>query len=83
MAFQFVSVIFYFIFSNAIFLKQGCVGSFFRAAVPEDITQGSPNPSLWGAPSATLANTSCNIEQYFVNHSIVFGKCSLFFLHLF
>ena len=37
--------------------------SFFRAAVPGDITQGSPNPSLWGSPSATLANTSCNIEQ--------------------
>ena len=53
-------------------------GSFFRAAVPDDVTQGSPNPSLWGIPSATLSNTSCNIEQYFVNHSIVFGKCDLF-----
>jgi hypothetical protein len=49
------------------------LGSFFRAAVPNDIGQGSPNPSLWGIPSATLSNTSCNIEQFFVNHSIVFG----------
>jgi hypothetical protein len=48
-----------------------------------DITQGSPNPSLWGSASATLSNTSCHIEQYFVNHSIVFGKCNLFLLHFF
>ena len=66
------------IFFFGAFLKQGCIGSFFRAAVPDDINQGSPNPSLWGAPSATLSNTSCNIEQYFVNHSIVFGMYILF-----
>ena len=59
------------------FSYQGCLGSFFRSAVPVDIGQGSPNPSLWGVPSATLANTSCNIEQYFVNHSIIFGKYNL------
>ena len=56
-------------------LSKVASGSFFRAAVPDDITQGSPNPSLWSAPSAALANTSCDIEQYFVDHSIVFGKC--------
>ena len=76
MVFQSVSVIY--IFSAEIFLRKGCLGSFFRAAVPNDIDQGSPNPSLWGTPSATLANTSCNIEQFFINHSIVFGKCNLF-----
>ena len=57
---------------------ESLTGSFFRAAVPVDITQGSPNPSLWGVPSATLANTSCNIEQFFSNHSIIFGKYNLF-----
>lgn len=62
---------------NAILYK-GYIGSFFRVGVPDDINQGTPNPSAWGAPSATLSNTSCNIEQYFVNHSIVFGKCNLF-----
>jgi hypothetical protein len=41
------------------------IWSFFRAAVPDDIGQGSPDPSSWGLPSATLANASCNIEQFF------------------
>ncbi|KAF8968342.1 hypothetical protein BDZ97DRAFT_1902949 [Flammula alnicola] len=49
------------------------VWSFFRAAIPNDVTKGTPNPSLWGTPSAMLKNTQCNIEQYFSNHSIVFG----------
>ena len=64
-----------FFFPIKIFSSKVALGSFFRAAVPDDITQRSPNHLLWGAPSATLANTSCNIEQYFVDPSIVFGKC--------
>ncbi|KAF8199687.1 hypothetical protein BJ912DRAFT_922074 [Pholiota molesta] len=48
------------------------VWSFFRAAIPTDVTQGNPNPSLWGPPSAMLKNDTCNIENYFVNHTIVF-----------
>jgi hypothetical protein len=67
-----------YMFSAGIFLRKGYLGSFFRAAVPNDIGRGSPNPSLWGVPSATLASTSCNIEQFFINHSIVFGQCNLF-----
>ncbi|KAF9484359.1 glycoside hydrolase family 16 protein [Pholiota conissans] len=48
------------------------VWSFFRAAIPTDVTQGTPNPSLWGPPSATLRNTTCDIENNFINHTIVF-----------
>ncbi|KAH9475198.1 putative glycosidase C21B10.07 [Psilocybe cubensis] len=48
------------------------VWSFFRAAIPADITAGTPNPSLWGVPSAMLRNTMCDIPKYFANHSIVF-----------
>ncbi|KAF9533566.1 family 16 glycosyl hydrolase [Crepidotus variabilis] len=48
------------------------VWSFYRAAIPLDITAGTPNPSTWGPPSATLLNATCNIDQYFANHSIVF-----------
>lgn len=51
-------------------------GSFYRAAIPQDITQGIPNPSNWGEPVAALASTHCNIPQYFANHSIVFGMSS-------
>ena len=49
-------------------------GSFYRAAIPEDIAQGLPDPTIWGEPDAALAPTSCNISQYFANHSIVFGE---------
>ncbi|KAF9015225.1 glycoside hydrolase family 16 protein [Cyathus striatus] len=48
------------------------IWSFYRAAVPQDIEEGSPNPSNWGYPSATLESSKCNLGQYFVNHSIVF-----------
>ena len=49
-------------------------GSFFRAAIPRDVVDGAPNPSLWGPPSAVLGNTRCNITQFFRQHVIVFGK---------
>lgn len=48
------------------------VWSFYRAAIPQDITSGLPNPDNWGEPVAALASTSCNISQFFVNHSIIF-----------
>jgi len=56
-------------------------GSFYRAAIPENIGQGLPDPSTWGEPVAALAPTSCNISQFFANHSIVFGElsCTCFF----
>jgi hypothetical protein len=49
-------------------------GSFYRATIPLDITQGEPNPSNWGEPVAALSTQSCNITNYFANHSIVFGE---------
>ncbi|CAA7265327.1 unnamed protein product [Cyclocybe aegerita] len=48
------------------------VWSFYRAAIPKDITTGSPDPSQWGTPSATLMNTQCDITSFFSNHSIIF-----------
>ncbi|KAL9716224.1 hypothetical protein Ac2012v2_000670 [Leucoagaricus gongylophorus] len=48
------------------------VWSFYRQAIPSDITQGSPNPSQWGPPVAVLEPADCNISQYFSNHSIIF-----------
>ena len=83
MTFQSVSVIKFIYLFQCNFLKQGRIGSFFRAAVPDDIDQGSPNPSLWGAPSATLSNSSCDIEKFFLNHSVVFGKCNLFSYYIY
>ncbi|KAJ3576674.1 hypothetical protein NP233_g285 [Leucocoprinus birnbaumii] len=48
------------------------VWSFYRQAVPSDITQGSPDPSKWGVPVAQLDPASCTLSEYFANHSIIF-----------
>ncbi|KAL0951158.1 hypothetical protein HGRIS_007890 [Hohenbuehelia grisea] len=48
------------------------VWSFFRAAVPQDIFDGSPNPSTWGPPVAFLHPARCDPLKFFVNHSIIF-----------
>ena len=49
-------------------------GNFYRVAVPEDIVAGSPDPSAWPEPTATLEPAGCNPLEYFQNHSIIFGK---------
>ncbi|CAA7268897.1 unnamed protein product [Cyclocybe aegerita] len=48
------------------------VWSFFRAAIPKDITAGTPNPSEWGLPSARLMSTMCDIPKHFARHTVVF-----------
>ncbi|KAG9314386.1 hypothetical protein JVU11DRAFT_5183 [Chiua virens] len=60
------------------------VWSFYRAAIPQDITQGLPDPSTWGEPVAALPPTHCNILQYFTNHSIIFDItfCGGFLQHI-
>lgn len=50
------------------------VHSFYRAAIPSDINDGSPTPSGWGVPEAFLSPDSCDPIKYFVNHSAIFGK---------
>jgi len=45
---------------------------FYRASIPTDITEGAPDPSGWGQPSAALASSGCNTSKYFVQHQIVF-----------
>ncbi|KAF8591831.1 glycoside hydrolase family 16 protein [Ramaria rubella] len=45
---------------------------FYRASIPTDISQGAPDPSGWGQPSAALASSGCNTTKYFVEHQIVF-----------
>lgn len=49
-------------------------GSFYRAAVPNDIQIGQPSPSTWNDPVAMLEPTACDPITNFVNHSIVFGE---------
>ncbi|OBZ78832.1 putative glycosidase C21B10.07 [Grifola frondosa] len=52
------------------------VWSFYRAAVPQDVVSGAPNPSTWGEPVAILEPSGCNPITNFVNHSIVFADMS-------
>ncbi|KAI0669919.1 glycoside hydrolase family 16 protein [Trametes maxima] len=48
------------------------VWSFYRAAVPQDVLNGEPNPSSWGEPVAALDPSGCDPITNFVNHSIIF-----------
>jgi len=48
------------------------IWSFYRAAVPQDIVEGSPTPERWGTPSAVLEPDSCDPLAFFKNHSIIF-----------
>ncbi|KIM86174.1 glycoside hydrolase family 16 protein [Piloderma croceum F 1598] len=49
------------------------VWSFYRQAIPEDITNGqSPNPSTWIEPVAQLSPSGCDPLKYFYNHSVIF-----------
>ena len=52
-----------------------CPGSFYRAAIPQDILAGAPNPLNWGLPSARLLPTNCDpLDKFFINMSIIFGE---------
>ena len=44
---------------------------FPRSAIPSDIASGSPDPTSWGAATASFAG-GCNIDQFFNNQQIVF-----------
>ena len=48
-------------------------GSFYRAAIPQDVTNGQPTPSTWGEPVAYLLPDHCDPITNFINHSIIFG----------
>jgi len=48
-----------------------CKGFFPRGFIPEDITNSTPDPSLWPAPKAFFAATTCPIDQFFKDHVFV------------
>ncbi|KZO93523.1 glycoside hydrolase family 16 protein [Calocera viscosa TUFC12733] len=45
---------------------------FHRSSIPPDVSNGDPQPSGWGYPTAQLAPGGCNPWLYFSDHSIVF-----------
>ncbi|KZT44362.1 hypothetical protein SISSUDRAFT_7203 [Sistotremastrum suecicum HHB10207 ss-3] len=45
---------------------------FYRNAIPDDITNLSPQPSGWSEPSAYLSPQNCNLTEFFYQHQIVF-----------
>lgn len=44
---------------------------FARAEIPQDITDGKPDPSKWSTPAAQFPSSSCNTAKYFYDHSLV------------
>ncbi|KAF9453795.1 glycoside hydrolase family 16 protein [Macrolepiota fuliginosa MF-IS2] len=47
------------------------VWSFYRTAIPKDITDGVPHPDNWGPPSAALDPSQCDPLAFFKNHTII------------
>lgn len=37
-----------------------------------DLTAESPEPEKWGTPMAHYPSTSCNMTQFFYDHSVIF-----------
>jgi hypothetical protein len=46
---------------------------FRRGAIPQDITDKSPNPDNWGAPSAFFSTDSCPMSQFFTDQTFIFN----------
>ncbi|KIJ34801.1 glycoside hydrolase family 16 protein [Sphaerobolus stellatus SS14] len=47
------------------------VWNFARSEVPQDLTNGAPNPSIWPVPDAFWSTTTCNVDDFFNDHVIV------------
>lgn len=50
------------------------LGSFYRTAIPRDITDGIPHPDSWGPPSAVLDPSQCDPLAFFKNHTIILSE---------
>lgn len=44
---------------------------FPRTAIPSDITAKQPDPSSWGEPEALFGGSSCDVDDFFNDMSIV------------
>lgn len=45
---------------------------FPRGSIPNDITNGSPDTSGWGTPTASFSGSGCDFDTYFQNNNIIF-----------
>lgn len=41
---------------------------FARADIPQDITNGTPDPTTWGEPVASFSSSTCNTATKFYDH---------------
>ncbi|GAA5928419.1 glycoside hydrolase family 16 protein [Sporobolomyces koalae] len=48
------------------------IWSFLRDEIPDDITNGTPNPAKWGTPKARWEASSCDMSKYFASQNLVF-----------
>jgi hypothetical protein len=64
-------------YCDLVHVRSQLTGSFYRVAIPQDITSGNPDPNNWGQPIAALSPENCDIGSYFYNHNIIFGMFCL------
>jgi len=43
-----------------------------RGSIPSDITAETPNPTGWPTPMTVFTGNTCDIDQHFANHNIIF-----------
>lgn len=48
------------------------IWNFSPSQTPQNIQSGQPDPNTWGTAHFTTAGGSCNIDEHFRNHNIVF-----------
>jgi hypothetical protein len=49
---------------------------FARNEVPEDITDGTPDPTSWDTPAAFWSAQSCDMASHFYDHVLAFDTTS-------
>ena len=63
-----------------VLISKKTLGYYYRVSIPQDITDGDPRPSTWTTPSAALSPKGCDIDSFFFNHSVIFGKLDLSYI---
>jgi hypothetical protein len=53
---------------------------FQRGSIPSDLIAEAPQPSQWGSAMAFWPKSSCNSDQFFFNHHLIFDT-TLWYAH--
>jgi hypothetical protein len=56
---------------------------FQRNSIPSDLISEAPQPSQWGTPMAFVPTSSCDTDQFFFNHHLIFDTTFWYALPIF